>query len=111
MSIYRASLVFGALLGFASIQSAEAACLETVGCTDSQRMSVGDLRELSCDSLWTVRNTIYHENGYCFQTARGRETFSNDGCVTSHQASIRLNQYERANVQAVIRVEREKMCR
>ena len=39
--------------------------------------------------LWTARNTIYHENGYCFRTARGKANFSNDGCVTSNQSSPR----------------------
>ncbi|MBB3929071.1 hypothetical protein GGR25_000090 [Kaistia hirudinis] len=93
-----------------SAGQARAACFETIGCTDSEKMSLSSLRTLSCDSLWTARNTIYHENGYCFRTARGKANFSNDGCVTSNQSAIRLNSYERANVQAITKVEREKGC-
>ncbi|MBN8999981.1 MAG: YARHG domain-containing protein [Rhizobiales bacterium] len=90
---------------------ARAACFETIGCTDSETFSTAALRQLSCDSLWTARNTIFHENGYCFQTARGRANFSNDGCYTSDQAAIRLNSYERANVKAITKVEKQKGCR
>lgn len=95
---------------FLPVEATRAACFEDVGCTDSQKMSVASLRQLSCDSLWTVRNTIYHENGYCFQTARGQDNFSNAGCLTSNQSAIKLNSYERANVQAVRKVEKEKGC-
>jgi YARHG domain len=48
---------------------ASAACFEDVGCTDSQYMRAQDLRLLSCENLWMVRNTIFDENGLCFKTA------------------------------------------
>jgi hypothetical protein len=110
MSLSKIGMVLASLICL-DAAAADAACLEEIGCTDSQKMSLQSLRLLSCDSLWTARNTIYYENGYCFQTPRGRANFSNDGCVTGNQAAIRLNSYERANVQAIQRVEREKGCR
>lgn len=100
-----------ACAAFVPAKAVQAACFEDVGCTDSQKMSTASLRRLSCDNLWMVRNAIYHENGYCFQTARGQDNFSNVGCLTSNQSAIKLNSYERANVQAVRKVEKEKGCR
>ena len=110
MSLSKVGMVLVSLICL-DAAAADAACLEGVGCTDSQKMSLQSLRQLSCDSLWTARNTIYYENGYCFQTERGRANFSNNGCVTSNQAAIRLNNYERTNVQAIQRVEHEDGCR
>lgn len=89
---------------------AVAGCLEGIGCTDSEILSASSLRRLSCDSLWTARNTIYYEAGYCFQTARGRANFSNDGCTTSNQAAVRLNNFERSNVATIKKIEAQKGC-
>jgi hypothetical protein len=90
--------------------NARAACFETIGCTDSQKMSLSSLKGLSCDALWTARNMIYNDHGYCFRTARGLASFSNEGCTTSDQAAIHLNSYERANIQSIRNVERQKGC-
>jgi hypothetical protein len=86
------------------------ACFELVGCTDSEYMSEASLRRLSCDPLWTVRNTIFHENGYCFQTAKGKAVFSNAGCKYTVSGQVPLNKYERANVETVKKVEARKGC-
>lgn len=111
MSMRLATVAIAALIGLGFAGEARAACFEGIGCTDSERMTLSSLRQLSCDSLWTARNTIYYENGYCFATARGRANFSNDGCTTSNQAAIRLNSYERANVQSIKKVEQQEGCR
>ncbi|MBO9397164.1 YARHG domain-containing protein [Shimia sp. R9_2] len=39
-------------------------------------------QRLSCDDLWFHRNRIFHENGYCFASERGIDTFGNEGCFT-----------------------------
>ena len=85
-------------------------CYEDIGCTDSEIFSKAALRPMSCQILWEVRNQIYHENGYCFQTDRGRAAFSNDGCHESDQGAIKLNSYERSNVKRIRQVEIEKGC-
>jgi hypothetical protein len=87
-----------------------AACFEDVGCTDNHFMSVSQLRKLSCDALWTVRNTIYDENGYCFHTARAKSVFSNAGCSYNNGAAIPFDKYERTNIQRVLSVEHSKGC-
>ncbi len=95
---------------FLAATPAMSACFEVVGCTDSEYMSEASLRRLSCDALWTVRNTIFYENGYCFQTAKGQAVFSNAGCKYTVSGSVPLNKYERANVEAVKKVEARKSC-
>jgi hypothetical protein len=90
---------------------AMANCYEDIGCDDSEYFARGDLRQLSCQSLWEVRNLIYAQNGYCFQTHRGRAAFSNEGCWITDQGSVRLNAYERENVATIQSVEKAKGCR
>ena len=89
-----------------------AACFESgIGCTDDHRISRSALNALSCDALWTVRNTIYDERGYCFRTERALESFSNDDCSVTNASALAFNSYERANVSRIVAVERQKGCR
>jgi len=93
-----------------SAAPASADCFELIGCTDSGYFRQSDLRQLSCEYLWYVRNRIYDENGYCFQTPRGRSNFDNSDCWTENQAAVSLNQYEQTNVNRIVGVENEKSC-
>jgi hypothetical protein len=86
-------------------------CYEGIGCDDSQRFAPSELRQLGCQQLWEVRNMIYKQNGYCFTTRRAIETLGNDGCTEDNQAAVRLNAYERYNVQAIRMMESRKGCR
>jgi hypothetical protein len=107
-------LVLGFLALLAAGSAAEAACFEDLGrtgCTDSEKFPVRDLRRLSCENLWLVRNTIYDENGYCFRTRRALEVFDNDDCYVEDAGAVRLNTFERGNINRVVQVEREKGCR
>ncbi len=38
----------------------------------------------SCFDLWYARNSIFHRNGYCFKTAKGKKYFDNSSCYTSN---------------------------
>ena len=105
---FLAAAIAGAVILAAS--PALSACFEVIGCTDSQYFSVAKLKRLSCDPLWTVRNTIFDENGYCFQTAKGKSVFSNVGCLYTVSGNVPLNAYERANVERVKQVEAQKGC-
>jgi hypothetical protein len=96
------------LLG--GFSGARADCFEIIGCTDSEYYSRQDLRKLSCQNLWYVRNRIYDENGYCFKTRRAKRQFSNVGCAYWNEAAVPLNAFERANVLLIRRVERQKGC-
>ncbi len=100
------------LLAALGTLSANAACFESgVGCTNDHNIPASVLRPLSCDALWTVRNTIFDENGYCFRTARAQAVFSNAGCLYSSMDAMPLNAYESSNILTVRQVEREKGCR
>ena len=105
-------LVIVALLLFllGGFTGARADCFEDIGCTDSEYFSQKDLRRLSCQNLWHVRNRIYDENGYCFKTKRAKRRFSNAGCDYWNEAAVPLNAYERANVLVIRKVERWKGC-
>jgi hypothetical protein len=106
------STLAAALIGTGILAATPAlsACFELIGCTDSQYFSLAQLRRLSCDSLWTVRNTIFDENGYCFQTAKGKAVFSNIGCLYTVSGNVPLNKYERTNVERIKTVEAQKGC-
>lgn len=109
---YRAGIIAAVLSLGLFAPPAQAACFESgIGCTDDHDMTKSALRALSCDALWTVRNTIYDENGYCFRTARAKEIFSNDGCHVSNASALKFNAYERANIDRIVAVERAKGCR
>ncbi len=102
-----------ALLSVATLAPApaSAACFEFVGCTNDHVMPYSALRQLSCGALWTVRNTIFYENGYCFQTDRGRAVFDNTGCSYYNSGQVPMSRIERTNVDRVRQVERQKGCR
>ena len=110
----RPALLAAAAIGFAAFfttPAANAACFEgAVGCTDNAAIPVAALQELSCDSLWTVRNMIFDENGYCFKSDKALLSFSNDGCSYTTMASMPLNSYETKNIQLVQAVEKQKAC-
>ena len=106
-----ATAIVAGLATAAMAGPAVAACFESgVGCTDDHYIPKAVLRTLSCDALWTVRNFIYDEKGYCFQTAKAQAVFSSDGCFITNASLIQFNAYERTNIDRLVAVEREKGC-
>lgn len=61
----------------------------------------------SCYDLWYARNAIYDDNGYCFSTELGQETFDNSDCWTKHP---HLSKKEQATVAAIQAQEKAKHC-
>lgn len=95
----------------AALKPAEASCYEEIGCTDTDRYSAKRLRQLaSCQILWEMRNGIFKENGYCFQTRRAINLFGNAECRFDNIDHVPLNAIERANVSAIKQAERAKGC-
>jgi hypothetical protein len=94
-------------------------CYDILGCTDRDLFSRHFDDYLAaphptgpnCEFLWTMRNGILAEHGYCFRTARGREHFSNEGCRYNDVNSVPLSSIERANIATIARAERIKSCR
>jgi hypothetical protein len=64
----------------------------------------------SCQSLWTERNQIYKDSGYCFKTKRAIDYFGNDGCSVSNENALRLSRSDRRRVDEIVRLERAKGC-
>ena len=99
-----------ALAMLAGTGAATANCYEDLGCDDGRYFTRGEMRPLSCKVLWELRNAIYANNGYCFQTQRAINAFGNNGCYVTDQASVSLNAYERENVAVIRNAERSKGC-
>lgn len=85
-------------------------CYEVVGCPHKDRISAKAAGELSCENLSLVRNTIFHQHGYCFETKAQMEIFDNSQCHTHALAELHLSKVERANVATLQRVEKRKQC-
>jgi hypothetical protein len=108
MKMRRVLIAFATLAAMTG--SAMANCYEIIGCDDSEYFSRPALRQLSCQALWEVRNLIYQQNGYCFQTERAQKVFDNSGCWITDQAAVRLNVYERSNVARIVEIEKARGC-
>ena len=57
-----------------------------------------------------MRNTIYKENGYCFQTKKARQYFGNKGCWIDDMEDVKLSRIERYNVGQIVAVEKALGC-
>ncbi len=94
----------------ASPSPAQANCYELIGCTNTDYFKTSQLKQLSCQILWEVRNTIYKENGYCFHTQKAIDAFGNAGCKFDNAGDVPLNAAEHHNVSAIKKVEAKKGC-
>ncbi len=106
--------VFGLAMAFPAgigASAARASCYENVGCSDRDYFSTRDLYRLSCQNLDYLRNSMYAERGYCFKKYRYQQLFGNGNCRFETSGEVPLNRVERANVDAIVRVERDKGCR
>ena len=61
----------------------------------------------SCYDLWYARNAIYAENGYCFSTDLGQETFSDYDCWTKHP---KFTKAEQKAINAIKAEEKARRC-
>ena len=89
---------------------ARANCYELIGCTNKDYFKSWKLKQLSCQILWEVRNTIYKERGYCFHTAKAIQFFGNAGCKYDDAGEVPLNGAEQHNVNEIKKVEKKKGC-
>lgn len=62
----------------------------------------------SCYDLWYERNQIFDDNGFCFKTQLGKDTFDNSDCYTSNPSLSRAEVRRVAQIKAR---ERAKRCR
>lgn len=91
--------------------SAAADCYDVFGCTNRDRFRMWDLMNgPNCEFLYTMRNAIYAERHYCFQTPRGVATFGNQGCVSADLNALGLSALEKANAATILQAERSLGC-
>ncbi|MDB5524452.1 MAG: hypothetical protein JWM58_2215 [Rhizobium sp.] len=70
-------------------------------------VSVQPALAASCYDLWYERNAIYNDNGYCFSTQLGQETFDNSDCYTS---DVQLSRSEQRRVDSLKNQEDNRGC-
>lgn len=102
-------LVFAVISLLGVGQAMAGNCYEIIGCDDEDRFQRSDLRQFSCQALWELRNTIYYEHGYCFQTDRAIDFFGED-CDVEDAADLGFNRIEQSNIDTIKAVERQKRC-
>lgn len=56
-----------------------------------------------CSQLWYERNLIFHNNGYCFQTARAKAVFNTSQCTGRSPNLSAAEQREVARIQSLER--------
>jgi len=89
---------------------ASADCFEDLGCPHLETFKLSQIRKLSCQNLWHVRNSIYNFRGYCFKTPTAQEAFDNSDCTVNNPAAIVFNSHEVKNISRIVKVEKEKSC-
>ena len=62
----------------------------------------------SCADLWYQRNQIFADNGYCFKTQLGIDSFGNAGCFTKNPKFTRA---EAREIAAIKREEKRRDCK
>lgn len=95
--------------------SADAAtyCFENLGntgCPWKETFPKSQLKQLSCQNLWYVRNSIYDRRGYCFKTQDGKEVFDNSDCTVKNAANISFNTHEQNNISRIRTIENQRGC-
>jgi hypothetical protein len=85
-------------------------CYENIGCPHKDPILEEEIEKFSCENLWLVRNTIFHQRGYCFQTARGRANFDNSHCLSNSISELKLSEIEKDNVATIREMEQRKGC-
>lgn len=79
-------------------------------CAATPALAGDDPRLWSCGELWSARNAIYKDGGYCFRTARAIREFGNAGCRYDDINDVPLSANQRVQVADIIRTERMKGC-
>lgn len=105
----RSKLTLAALMIAASVPNAYAGC-HLVDCVENVYVKPAELKAASCETLWTLRNSIYKDGGYCFKTPAAIKAFGNAGCSYDDQLLVPLNDYQHTNVKTIRSVEDAKGC-
>jgi len=80
--------------------------------TGAGTAKAGDIQgdAYSCQELWVMRNQIFKNNGYCFQTDRARNYFGNGGCRFASEGAVPLSKSGRRIIRDIRASERRLGC-
>jgi hypothetical protein len=101
------------LTGWSLASSDTPSCFENLGqtgCPRNETFPLNHIRQLSCQNLWLVRNSIYNDRGYCFKTQAAKQEFDNSDCFVTDAGAIKFNEHEWNNITRISKVEKEKSC-
>ena len=106
-----ASIIAAALIAITAggVSPALAGC-HLIDCVENVDIKPEEIKTMSCDQLWVLRNSIYDDAGFCFSSARAAEHFSNQGCSYSDERLVPLNDYQRSNIKVFRDMEAKKGC-
>lgn len=114
MQTLAASAIVAGLAAFPPLPANAASyCFENLGntgCPWKETFKKSELRQLSCQNLWYVRNSIYDRRGYCFKTADGKAVFDNSDCWVKNAANIKFNNHEQTNISRIRQIEDNRGC-
>ena len=68
----------------------------------------GDAYE--CNELWSMRNQVYKDGGYCFKTTKAISHFGNAGCQYNSLSEVPLSENQRIVLRDIKRSERRQHC-
>lgn len=63
-----------------------------------------------CGELWTMKNQIYKDRGYCFKTAKAIAQFGNAGCEYDTQSEVPLSDVDRTVVADIKKSMKRQGC-
>jgi hypothetical protein len=108
-SIARAGLLLSFIAASALASPASAGC-HLVDCVENVYVQPEELDGTDCGTLWTLRNSIYNDAGYCFKTERAKEFFINEGCTIEDIDAVPLNEFQRHNIEVIAAAEKKSNC-
>lgn len=110
-SLTSASIIVVALLtGLAGGVGPALAGCHLIDCVDNVDIKPDEIKQMTCEQLWVLRNSIYDDAGFCFSSDRAAEHFSNQGCSYSDERLVPLNDYQRSNIKVFRDMEAKKGC-
>jgi YARHG domain len=74
----------------------------------SLMISITPASAANCYDLWYERNQIFDDNGFCFKSRLGKDTFDNSDCYTDNPQMSRAEERRIAQIKAQ---ERKKGCK
>jgi hypothetical protein len=101
--------IAAASVGFTSAP-ASAGC-HLVDCVEDVYIKDREVRNIGCEQLWILRNSIFKDAGYCFKTPRAINWFGNAGCRHDSLAGLPLNDFKRHNIGVLQAAERRRGCK